>query len=308
LRPEIATYSKIDLQRFIGIEQSLQSLVMIVGPALAALLLGLIGSTLSLGITAAMSFIAALVTVTLPRGIGVLSKRAQVETGDVGDGVGEAQTAIEQPTPSVLGSLREGLAILFKNDKVITTSLFLVFGIAMIMASFQGLVLPVFFTETGRPEMLGYVLSVMSLGILIGSVVYSVIAAKLRKRTWYVISLIGMVVGVAVMGFLPVYPVMMLGAFILGALSGPISALLGLLFLERIPEERLGSVMGTQNSLLLIVAPTAIFLTSVLVSSLGTQVASFVLLGLWVVGTIVALMVKGMRGLDEQDAQGQQAG
>ncbi|HBT96098.1 MAG TPA: MFS transporter, partial [Coriobacteriia bacterium] len=69
LSPSVAKHSGVDLQRFIGIEQSLQSLSVVIGPAVAALLIGFTGGTWALAVTAALSLGAALVTLTLPRTI-----------------------------------------------------------------------------------------------------------------------------------------------------------------------------------------------------------------------------------------------
>ena len=73
---------------------------------------------------------------------------------------------------SAFGALRTGARVLFRTDGVLTASTLLSFGIIMVMGSFQGLVLPVHFTEIGRPELLGYVLSAMSLGLLALSLIH----------------------------------------------------------------------------------------------------------------------------------------
>ena len=67
LLPAVTKHDDVDLQRFMGLSQSLDSLVTIVGPALAALSIGLVGGVPSLWFTAALSFSAALATATIPR-------------------------------------------------------------------------------------------------------------------------------------------------------------------------------------------------------------------------------------------------
>ena len=208
-------------------------------------------------------------------------------------------TAQRGVVPSAVGALRTGIRVLFRTDGVLTVSTLLTFGIVMVMGSFQGLVLPVFFTDSGRPELLGYVLSTMSLGLLASSLAYAVFAPRLSRRTWYVLSMFGMLLGVAILGALPPYPFMLLGALVLGVSAGPASALLGFFMLDRIPEASRGSALGTQNSLLLAAAPVAVFATSVGVSALGTSVAAVVLVGCWVAITAFALVARGMRNLDD---------
>ena len=192
--------------------------------------------------------------------------------------------------------------MLFRTDGILTASTLLTFGIVMVMGSFQGLVLPVYFTANGHPELLGYVLSVMSFGLLTSSLGYAALAPRLSRRSWYVLSLFGMLIGVAILGALPSYPFLMLGALILGVSAGPASALLGFFMLDRIPEESRGSALGTQNSLLLVAAPVAVFATSVAVDTLGTSTAAVVLVGCWIAITALALVARGMRNLDNAKA------
>ncbi len=291
LLPEVVERDGVDLQRFMGLSQSLDSLTTIIGPALAALFIGLVGGVPSLWFTAALSFLAALATATIPRAVGAV--RTTASAG------GDAEIA-QGIASSALGALRTGVRVLFRTDGVLTVSTLLTFGIVMVMGSFQGLVLPVHFTDSGHPELLGYVLSTMSLGLLASSLAYAALAPRLSRRSWYVLSLFGMLIGVAILGALPAYPLMLLGALVLGMSAGPASALMGFFMLDRIPEQSRGSALGTQNSLLLVAAPVAVFATSVGVSALGTSVAAVVLVGCWIAITAFALIARGMRHLDDE--------
>lgn len=291
LLPEVVERDGVDLQRFMGLSQSLDSLTTIIGPALAALFIGLVGGVPSLWFTAALSFLAALATATIPRAVGA------VRTAASAGGDAEAAQGIVSSTVS---ALRTGVRVLFRTDGVLTVSTLLTFGIVMVMGSFQGLVLPVHFTDSGHPELLGYVLSTMSLGLLASSLAYAALALRLSRRSWYVLSLFGMLIGVAILGALPAYPLMLLGALVLGMSAGPASALMGFFMLDRIPEQSRGSALGTQNSLLLVAAPVAVFATSVGVSTLGTSVAAVALVGCWIAITAFALIARGMRHLDDE--------
>lgn len=66
LLPAVTEHDDVDLQRFMGLSQSLDSLTTIVGPALAAFFIGAVGGVPSLWFTAALSFLAALATLTIP--------------------------------------------------------------------------------------------------------------------------------------------------------------------------------------------------------------------------------------------------
>ena len=309
LLPAVTKRDGVDLQRFLGVSQSLDSLVTIVGPALAALLIGFGGDINALWVTAALSCSAALVTTTIPREVGAVPtglSGSPAASGAVGMSGGVAAgdapvsgSLLRSVANAARTSLSEGVRVLFKDDAVLRASTLLTFGIVMVLGSFQGLVLPVHFTEIARPELLGYVLSAMSVGLLVGSLAYAALAPRARKRTWYVGSLLGMAASVAIMGMLPSYPLLLAGAVLLGFTAGPASALLGFFAYDRIPADRRGSALGTQNALMLVAAPVAIFATSVAVSAAGTGVAAFGLVIAWILVTLGALAAPAMRSLDE---------
>ncbi len=287
LLPEVVKRDGIDLQRFLGIAQSLESMVTIIGPALAALLIGFGTDSAALWVTAALSLLAALITLTLPRSLGRISNGA----GTQGQAHGKGVLALAKH------SLTEGVRVLFKEDAILRTSMLLTFGIVMVLGSFQGLVLPFRFTELGEPALLGYVLSAMSAGLLVGSLAYTALAKRASKRAWFAMSLVGMAVAVCALGLLPPYPVMFAAALFLGFSAGPASALLGFFAYDRIPADRRGSALGTQNALMLVAAPVAVFAISVVVEVWGVGIGAIVLTSCWLAITIWALATKTMRNL-----------
>lgn len=295
LLPAVCERDGKSLQKFMGLTQSLDSLTVIVGPALAAFLMTAIGDASALWFTAAMSFAAALVTLTLPRAIGRTGSN-QAES---------AESAAPASSRGILGdalqSLKAGTAVLFKRDALLRASMLLTFGIVMVMGSFQGLVLPVHFTNAGTPELLGYVLSAMSAGMLVSSLAYSALAHKLRRRVWFALSLFGMAIGLLTMGLLPAFPVMVAGAALLGLSAGPASALLGFFVFDRIPAENRGAALGTQNSLMLVAAPVAVFATSVVVETAGLAVAGVGLIVCWGAVTAWALTTPSLHDMGDAE-------
>lgn len=294
LLPAVCEHDGRNMQKVVGLAQSLNSLTVIVGPALAAFLMSSIGDSKALWFTSAMSLGAAFATLTLPQVVGRIGQQPNGdEDRESGRGV-----LFRSLANGARESLAAGVRVLFKSDALLTASMLLTFGITMIMGAFQGLVLPVHFTETGNPELLGYVLSAMSAGMLISSLGYSMFAHRLRRRTWFVISLVGMAAGLVIMGLLPDFPVLMSGALILGMAAGPASSLLGFFVLDRIPAENRGAALGTQNSLLLVAAPVAVFMASAIVEAWGKAIAGIALAILWIVVSVWAFVAPGLRDLD----------
>lgn len=281
LLPTVIEHDKLDLQRFMGVSQSIDNLVVIVGPAIASMGMGFLGAANTLWLTAALSFVAAMTTLFVPRAVGIPPKAGHIQ------GAGLVRTAVQ--------STKEGMRVLFKSDAVLRASVVLGMLIVIVMGSYQGMVLPVFFTQENAPTLLGYVLSAMSVGALVGSLGYAKFAYAMKRRTWHAVSFVGMAIGVAALGSLASYGVILAGAAMLGLFSGPVSALFGYFVYGLIPDEHRGAALGTQNSMLLVVAPIAVFATSIVIEIVGVGMTSLVLALGWILLTVYALAMKAMR-------------
>ena len=304
LVPAVCERDGRSLQKFMGLTQSLDSLVVIVGPAAGR----------------------------LPHGRGGKRERPVVHGRHVAFRSASspsrcpapsAPSAARPPTlptrpphasalratqprrgllPGAWNALRDGVRVLFASDTLLRSSMLISFGVVMVMGSFQGLVLPVHFTAANSPELLGYVLSAMSAGMLASSLGYAALAHKLRRRTWYILSLTGMALGILGLGLLPSFPLLIASALMLGLSAGPISALLGFFIFDRIPAENRGSALGTQNSLTLAAAPVAVFATSLVVEGAGVSVAALALAGCWMLITVWALNTHSLKYLDDKES------
>lgn len=282
LLPAVCERDGVDMQRFLGLAQSSDSLVTIVGPAVAAFFMALAGATNALVITACTSALAALITLSIPREAGKAPLRGDVKAN---------------PVRLAIRSTGDGLRTLFAGDAMLRATVVFSMAALVAMAGYQGMILPVHFTLQGRADLLGYVLSAMSAGILLGSLAYAQLATRLSNRAWYIVSLVGMMAGIAIMALLPAFPVLLAGAAVLGVFSGPFSALLGFKMLALIPDEVRGATLGTQNALMLVVAPLSVFVTAVFVDWVGVTAASMAIAAVWAVFTVYALCVKAMRNL-----------
>lgn len=210
---------------------------------------------------------------------------------------GSGRIRERHPVRMALQSMKDGLRTLFAESPVIRMSVLLSMCVLMVIGGYQGLILPVHFTIEGRADLLVYVLTVMSAGVLAASLIYAKLAPRLSNRAWYSLSLVGMMAGIAVMATLPSYPVLLAGAALLGFASGPLSALLNFKVFDLIPDEVRGTTLGTQNALMLVVAPVAVLIASVLVTWLGVGLAAIVLAGLWAAFTLYSLLSSLMREL-----------
>ena len=308
LVPAVCERDGRSLQKFMGLTQSLDSLVVIAGPALAAFLMGAAGSVNALWFTAAMSLSAALLTLTLPRSLGAVCGATTPAASPTGVPAARAVSSTKDESttrPSarrVAAPCATARMCCSRATRFLRSSMLISFGIVMVMGSLQGLVLPVHFTAANSPELLGYVLSAMSAGMLASSLGYAALAHKLRRRTWYILSLTGMALGILGLGLLPPFPLLIASALMLGLSAGPISALLGFFIFDRIPAENRGSALGTQNSLTLAAAPVAVFATSLVVEGAGVSVAALALAGCWMLITVWALNTHSLKYLDDKES------
>lgn len=300
LLPEVCEREGVDLQRFVGASQSLGSLVTVAGPAVAALLIGFMPDVDALWVTAACSCAAAAVSATLPHGVGAI--KAHGKTDQAHEDTAPTSAAPEKPAEVLAGAravLTDGLSALFADNRLLRATTLLSFGVTMIMASWQGIVLPAYFTQLGTPELTGVFVSAMGVGMLIGSLGYTALANRLSRRAWLTVSLLGMSVGAVGMGLLPTTPLLLASAALVGLFAGPASALLGFFAFERVPEDRRGSAMGTLNALYLVIGPMGTFLGSTLIAGLQIKATGLILAGLWSIVTLAALMAPALRDLGD---------
>ncbi|MFO6454168.1 MULTISPECIES: MFS transporter [unclassified Aeromicrobium] len=279
LLPGIARSSSLSTERLIGLRESLGSISLLIGPAVAGLLMTVFEGSTVLWITAGTSFLAALLTLGIPRSVG--------RTDDV-------------PATAPLGAWREfveGWQLLTRTRLVaMVTGLSLLS--VMVLSAFQALILPVHFTLIDRPGLLGFVLTSIAAGLLVGSGLYVAFADRLARRTWLVMGLLVSSVGFVVIGLLPPTWLLFGAGFVLGLGSGLSGALLGLLTISAVPERALGRVMGTQNALVTAAAPAAILLAAVTIEHVSLTAAAVGFVALWVVTSVVAVAGPVLRDLE----------
>ncbi len=293
LLPDIVRRSGVSAERLTGMREGLGALVLIVGPALAGgLMVWLDGSTV-MWFTAATSAAAALVTCLLPRDVGAV--------GAAGDAARDLS-----PLGRGLAQLREGLDHLFRRDAFILALTLMTLVLASALGALQGLVLPVHFAALGQPGRLGLVLSAIAVGMLVGAGLYTVLAQRLRRRTWFTLSLVGSVVAVYVLAALPPAGALLAGAALLGLVAGPLNAILGVLAIERIPEALRGRILGTQNSLMMLAAPVVIFVAAVGIERFGLRPVALGLATLWALSVLYWARHRAFRELEavEDETQG----
>lgn len=287
LLPAIVRHGSISAERLMGVRESLSAVAIFVGPAAAGTLMVLFDGSTVLWITAATSLLAALITLLIPKAVGVL----------VADDGSRAST----PVGSGWSQLRDGWRALFRSPFLVATTALSLVSV-FVLAGLQGLVLPVYFTLVDQPGLLGFVLSALALGMLVGGGAYAFAGTRGPRRAWFVIGMIGTTIGIGFISLLTSVWVVFAGAFVLGAASGLFGSLMGVLMIERIPEQLRGRIMGTQNALTTAAPSVGIMLAAVLTEYASVNAAALVLLGAWGCAFAYGLAARPLRTLEPQSA------
>lgn len=289
LLPAIVRHGGISSERLMGLREGLGAIALLIGPALAGTLMVVFSGSTVLWITAATSLAAALITLLIPR-----------EVGDI-----EA-TRPDAAASSGWVQLRDGWRVLFGNPFLLVTTTLSVISV-LVLAALQALILPVYFTGEGQPGMLGFVLTALAAGMLVGATLYALAGTRGRRRGWFLWGMIGTTVGLGVLASLASVWIVFAGAFLVGLASGLFSSLIGVLMIERIPEEMRGRIMGTQNAISTAAPPLGIVAAAVLTEFAGVGVAAAVVTSVWLVALALGVWAPSLRTLEREPAQGDEA-
>ncbi len=313
LLPAVVRHSGASVERMVGMREAIGALVVLVGPAAAGTLMGLLDGTTVLWVTAGTSLAAAVTSMLLPRGTGRIAEQPEVvgEGGPAAGAVpgraavgGSAPSAAPAPARSAVAELREGWRILFGGDPLLRAVTLLSLVLITVVGSLQGILLPGHFTAIGAAHQLGFVLTALGAGTLLGSGLYAWRGPLVARRTWFVTGVAGTAVGVVVVGSLPPVAALFGGAFVLGAATGLLGTVTGVLMLEGIPERARGRVMGTQNALISLAAPAGMALAALLGSLAGLGAAALAVALTWIVVAAVVVVLPVFRRLDRATPAG----
>lgn len=272
----------VPLTRLVGIRQTLTSAALIVGPALAGTLVALVGPTGVFLVTAATSASAALLTLVIPAADG----RPQPTSG-----------APESPWRQVIGGF-----VVLRHSRFLVATIVLILGLATVAGGLQGLVLPLHFSIIERPELLGLVLTAMSAGMLVGAVVFSVLAERVRRGTWLLVGFALLTVGFASLASLASLAVIFAAAALVGISNALLGAVLGVLLVERTPDHARGRVLALQNTALQLAAPLGIGGAGIVAELATPMLAGFAVTAVWVVALVVVLATRSLQDVDRVEA------
>lgn len=282
--PAIAKAAKLDPSRLIGIRESLSGASLLFGPGVAGILVAALEPVSVLWITSGLAVSAALLTFVIP-------PRAAVFVGETA----------EAPSSKSAMSMFRGMGIIVRSP-LLRGLVLLGLALAIVLAATQGMVMPVHFAVQGEPQFVGFVLSALAAGLLVGGGIFAALGHRIPHRVWFIAGLILVAAGFSIIAILgPVWSIFA-GAVAAGIGGGAMNAVIGLAFVENVPDVQRGTVLGAQNALMVLVPALGIGAAAVLIEAGGIQLAAVALAGLWILAAIAALLTPRLRRLGQAEA------
>ena len=274
LRPDVARCAGVPLARVNAWGEAAEGIGYLAGPALAGLLLLLVGGFGTLWTSVVLFGLAMITTaVTIPRHL----------------------SPSPQPQP-YLRSVKEGLLYVLR-DRTLRDVTLVAAVVWVFILPFETVVLNAHLQETGQVAAFGAILAAYAGGGIAGALAYGAIAHRLPTRATLVgaLALAGLSLGA--FAVLPSTAVMVALALAAGIVTGPINPVCAVIIQSRTPERLRGRVIGSYTALALAAGPLGLLAFGPLVDAFGPAVG-FLLIGVGcVLAAIVAALARGLRGL-----------
>jgi MFS family permease len=197
---------------------------------------------------------------------------------------------------NVFKETRIGMNALW-NDKPLLSLVGLYTLLTAIYMPVESIVLSRYFRDLNEPRTLGFVLSAMSVGIVIGALQFHRAVRIFSPGNMVIVSmtLIGAVV--CAMAFLPNALIFIGLGLALGLAFGPVSPMSNYLVQQRMPQHLHGPVFGTQFSLMYLATPAGTLALGLIVQSVSIAPLLFVIGALFIVVTLLVGFTGPLRRL-----------
>jgi MFS family permease len=271
-----AESGRVDVQKLNGIHEGLLGSSWIIGPALGAWLIALVGAANSFWVVSAFFLVAALAIAFVSA--VALKAPALAEKQDTKSG-----------SNFTLGFRR------IWQDRFIRTLLFAVLVIAAIYLPTEAIILPTYFESINKPIDLGIVISVLAAGSTISAFAYGWLVKKISSKALIRIAFIGGSLGTLGMAFLPSFAWMLLFALILGLSWGPFSPLLTSKIQSRFPTHEHPMIFSAQTAVFYAAPPLGMLLVGFGIETFGLSPTYLFLAITMLVVSLSALVSKPIR-------------
>lgn len=274
----VATKEGLSLTKFNGNYEAAATIGTVIGPTGAAIAISVIGVNATFYAIAVVFILASLTASFIPV-ITERTKKNEVFS-----------------LKNVLVETKLGARTLWR-DKPLMSLVGLYTMLTAIYMPVESIVLSRYFQDLDEPQTLGFVLSAMSVGIVIGALQFHRAVRALSPGNLVIISmsLIGAVV--CGMAFLPNAVVFIALGLALGLAFGPVSPLTNYLVQRRVPQHLHGPVFGTQFSITHLAQPVGTLALGLIVQSASIATLLFVIGALFIAVTLLVGFIGPLRQL-----------
>ncbi|MEY5146744.1 MAG: hypothetical protein RL224_1058 [Actinomycetota bacterium] len=271
-----AQLGRLDVEKLNGVHEGLLGSSWIIGPALGAWLIALVGAANSFWVVSAFFLIAS-------------AAIACIRSSDLEPSTKDSKEVGKNGSDLTLGFRR-----LWK-DLYVRTLLLAVVVIAAIYLPTESIILPTYFESINRPLDLGIVISALALGSTAGSFAYGWLLQRIGSKALIRIAFIGASLGTLGMAFLPSFALMLLFAVILGLSWGPFSPLLTSKIQSRFPSHEHAMVFSAQTAVFYAAPPLGMLLVGFGVETFGLSPTYLFLAITMLLVSVLALASKPIR-------------
>jgi MFS family permease len=246
----VAERDGLSLLKFNGTYAAAATIGTVIGPTGAAIAIGLIGINATFYVIAIVFLLASCLAFFIP----VVTTYVRTEESfSVGN---------------VLNETRVGMNALWR-DKPLMSLVGLYILLTAIYMPVESIVLSRYFRDLNEPQTFGFVLSAMSVGVVIGALQFHRAVRIFSPGNMVIISmtLIGAVV--CAMAILPNAIIFIGLGLALGLAFGPVSPMTNYLVQQRMPQHLHGPVFGTQFSLMYLATPAGTLALGLIVQSVS---------------------------------------
>jgi MFS family permease len=274
----VAERDGLSLTKFNGTYEAAATIGTVIGPTGAALAISFVGINTTFYLIAIVFVLASSLAMFIPV---ITSHIRTKEPFSVGN---------------VFRETRIGMNALWR-DKPLLSLVGLYTLLTAIYMPVESIVLSRYFRDLNEPRTLGFVLSAMSVGIVIGALQFHRAVRTFSPGNLVIISmtLIGAVV--CAMAFLPNAIIFIALGLALGLAFGPVSPLSNYLVQKRMPQHLHGPVFGTQFSLMYLATPAGTLALGLIVQSVSIAPLLFAIGSLFIGVTLLVGFTGPLRQL-----------
>jgi predicted MFS family arabinose efflux permease len=274
----VAERDGLSLTKFNGTYEAAATIGTVIGPTGAALAISFVGINTTFYLIAIVFVLASCLAFFIPVVTSHIRTKQSFSVGNV------------------FRETRIGMNALWR-DKPLLSLVGLYTLLTAIYMPVESIVLSRYFRDLNEPRTLGFVLSAMSVGIVIGALQFHRAIRTFSPGNLVIISmtLIGAVV--CAMAFLPNAIIFIGLGLALGLAFGPVSPMTNYLVQKRMPQHLHGPVFGTQFSLMYLATPAGTLALGLIVQSVSIAPLLFVIGAIFIGVTLLVGFTGPLRQL-----------